>query len=77
MQFCNSSMFCYALLYVHSGFAIILMGRRELVTLLNLSSWCLVNVVWLFLPVSWVCLQFVVVVIFTYYEGVGLVCVNE
>ena len=31
--FCNYSMFCYALLYVHSSFAIILMGIRELVAL--------------------------------------------
>ena len=36
------SMFCCTLLYVHSSFAIILMGKRELVTLLSLSSWCLV-----------------------------------
>ena len=32
--------FCL-LLYVHSSFAIILMGRRELVALFSLSSWCL------------------------------------
>ena len=31
----------YMLLYVHSSIAIILMGKRELVALLNLSSWCL------------------------------------
>ena len=37
--FCNCSMFCCALLYDHSSFAIILMGR-ELVALLSLSSWC-------------------------------------
>ena len=43
-------------------FAIILMGKRELVALLSLSSWCLVIVVWLFLAVSWVCLRFVIVV---------------
>ena len=36
---------------------IILMGKRELVALLSLSSWCLVIVVWLFLAVPWVCLQ--------------------
>ena len=59
---CNCSMFCYTLLYVHSSFAIILMGKRELVALLCLSSWCLVIVVWLFLAVPWVCLQFVIVV---------------
>ena len=38
----NCSMFCCTLLYIHSSFAIILMGKRELVALLNLSSWCLV-----------------------------------
>ena len=47
--FCYCSMFCCALLYVHSSFAIILMGKRELVALLSLSSCCLVFVVWLFL----------------------------
>ena len=59
---CNCSMFCCMLLYVHSSFAIILMWNRELVALLGLSSWCLVMVVWLFLVVPWVCLQFVIVV---------------
>ena len=53
-------MFCFTLLYVHSSVAIILMGKRELVALLNLSSWCLVER--LFLAVPWVCLQFVIVV---------------
>ena len=33
-----------------------------MVTLLSLSSWCLVNVAWLFLVVLRVCLQFVIVV---------------
>ena len=55
-------MFCCMLLYVYFSFAIILMGKRELVALLGLSSWCLVMVVWLFLGVPWVCLQFVIVV---------------
>ena len=54
-------MFCCTLLYVPSSFAIILMEKRELVALLSLSSWCLVIVVWLFLAVPWVCLQFVIV----------------
>ena len=62
MGVCNRSMFCCTLLYVPSSFAIILMGKRELVALLSLSSWCLVIVVWLFLAVPWVCLQFVNVV---------------
>ena len=35
--------------------------ERELAALLSLSSWCLVIVVWLFLSVPWVCLQFVIV----------------
>ena len=53
-------MFCCMLLYVPSSFAIILIGKRELVALLSLSSWCLVSR--LFLEVPWVCLQFVIVV---------------
>ena len=59
---CNCSMFCCTLPYVHSSIAIILMGKRELIVLLNLSSWCLVMVVWLFLAVPRGCLQFVIVV---------------
>ena len=55
-------MFCCTLLYVHSSIAIILMGKRELIALLNLSSWCLVMVERLFLAVPWDCLQFVIVV---------------
>ena len=50
------------LLYVHSSIAIILMGKRELVALLNLSSWCLVMVERLFLAVPRGCLRFVIVV---------------
>ena len=49
-----------ALLYVHSSFASRL--GRELVALFGLFSWCLVRVVWLFLVVTRVCLQFVIVV---------------
>ena len=55
-------MFCSTLLYVHSSIAIILMGKRELVALLNVSSRCLVMVERLFLAVSWSCLRFVIVV---------------
>ena len=55
-------MFCCTLLYVHSSIAIILMGKRELVALLNLSSWCFVVVMGLFLLVPWGCLRFVIVV---------------
>ena len=62
MGVCNCSMFCCMLLYVHSSIAIILMGKRELVDLLNLSSWCLVMVERLFLAAPWGCLRFVIVV---------------
>ena len=62
MGVCNCSMFCCTLHYVHSSIAIILMGKRELIALLNLSSWCLVMVERLFLAVPWGCLQFVIVV---------------
>ena len=59
---CNCSRFCCTLLYVHSSIAIILMGKRELIAFLNLSSWCLVMVERLFLVVPRGCLQFVIVV---------------
>ena len=62
MEVCNCSMFSCTLLYVHSSIAIILMGKRELIALLNLSSWCLVMVERLFLAVPRDCLQFVIVV---------------
>ena len=42
------------------------MGKREpvaLLSLLSLSSWYLVIVVWLFLGVAWVCLLSVIVVL--------------
>ena len=55
-------MFCCTLLYIHSSIAIILMGKRELIALLNLSSWCLVMVELLFLAVQRGYLQFVIVV---------------
>ena len=53
------SLYCYALLCVHSSFAIILKRKRKLVALLFLSYRCsvTVNVQWLFLTVSWVGLQ--------------------
>ena len=62
MGVCDYSMFCCTLLYVHSSITIILMGKRELIALLNLSSWCLVVVERLILAVPWGCLQFVIVV---------------
>ena len=50
---------CFVMRYFMS---ILVMGKRELIALLSLSSWCRVIVVWLFLAVSCVCLQFVIVV---------------
>ena len=38
------------------------MGKREIIALLNLSSWCLMMVEWLFLAVPRGSLQFVIVV---------------
>ena len=52
---CGCSMFCCAMLYVQSGFEFILIGKRDLVAFLGLSSWCLVVVVWLSLAVSALC----------------------
>ena len=62
MGVCNCSMFNCTLLNVHSRIAIILMGKTELVALLNLSTWCLVMVERLFLAVPQGCLWFVIVV---------------
>ena len=45
---------------VHYFVAIFLMGKRGLVALLCLSSWCLLTVMWLFLRMPGVCLQFVI-----------------
>ena len=59
---CDCSMLCCMLLYVHSSIAIILMGKSELVALLNLSSWRLVMVEWPILAVPWGCLLFAIVV---------------
>ena len=59
---CNCSVFCCTLFYVHSSIAIILMGKRELVALLNWSSWCLLMFERLFLAVPRGCLRFMIVV---------------
>ena len=58
----NCSMFSCTLLYVHSSIAIILMGKKELIALLNLSSLCLVMVERLILAAPRGRLQFVIVV---------------
>ena len=54
----------YALLCVHSSFALILKRKGKLVALLLLSSRCIViiHILWLFLKVPWVGLQCVIVV---------------
>ena len=58
------SLFCYALLCVHSSFTIILKRKNKLVALLLMSYSCIVtiNVLVLFLAVPWVGLQCVIVV---------------
>ena len=54
--FCVWYLFCYAVLCVLSSFAIIQLGKRELVAFLMLSSGCHVAVIFLclVLTVSWV-----------------------
>ena len=48
--------------YLDLGRVVSRFGKRELIALLNLSSWCLVMVERLFLAVPRGCLQFVIVV---------------
>ena len=57
-------LFCFALLCVHSSFAIMLQRKRKLVALLLLSYRCIVTIndLWLFRMVPWVDLQCVIVV---------------
>ena len=57
-------LFCYALICVHSSFAIILEGKRKLVALLLLFYRRVdtINVLWFFHTVSWVGMQCVIVV---------------
>ena len=57
-------LFCYALLCVHSSFAVILKRKGKLIALLLLSYRCIVTiyVMWLFLVMPWVGLQCVIVV---------------
>ena len=58
------SLFCFALLCVHSSFAIILKRKRKLVALLLLSNRCIVTIngLLLFLTAQTVGLQLVIVV---------------
>ena len=65
--YCWSSVFefvCYALLCVHSSFAIILKRKRKLVALLLLSCRCIVtiNVLWPFIAVPWVGLRCLIII---------------
>ena len=59
---CNCYLFCCTLICVRSSIAIVFMWERELVALLNLSSWCLMMVERFFLAVPQGCLRFVIVV---------------
>ena len=69
------SLFCYALLCVHSSFATILKAKRKLVAMLLLFYRCIVtiNVLWLFITVPWVGLQCVIEV-YPYTHLFLLVC---
>ena len=69
-------MFYCTLLYVPSSIAYILMGKRELAALFNLSSWCLVMVGWLILTVPRVGLQFVIVVFPDHTRLLLLTCIK-
>ena len=57
------SLFCCTLLCVYSSFAIIIKRKRKLVALLLLSYRCIVtiNVLWLFLAMTWAGMQCVIV----------------
>ena len=57
-------LFCYALLCIDSSFPIILKRNKKLVALLLLSyrSSVTINVLWLFVNVPWVGLQYAIVV---------------
>ena len=64
---CIKSILCIYLVCITlcpSSFAVILTRKRELVSLLLLSFGCLVtvNVLWIFFTVTWVGLQFAIVV---------------
>ena len=63
MEVLRLSLFCYALLCVHSSFAVILKRKRKLVALL-LSYRCIVTikVLWLFFAVPRVDMQCVILV---------------
>ena len=54
---------CFVVRYFvfNTSFVIFLIAKRGLVALLCLSSWCPAIVVWLFLSMSRVCMQFVIV----------------
>ena len=70
----NCPMFCCKLLCVGSSIAIILMGKRELIALLNLSSWCPVMVERLFLAVPQGFLRFVIAVFPDHTHLLFLIC---
>ena len=59
MGVCN--VLCFVVRYFVSILALQSMGKRELVALLDLSSWCLVMVERLFLAEPQGCLWFVIV----------------
>ena len=72
-------LFCYALVCVHSSFAIILKKKIKSVALLLLSYRCIVtiHVLWLFLSVPWIGLRCVIVVVPDHTHLLFLPATNE
>ena len=72
------SLYCYALLCVHSSFAIIMKRKRKPVALLLLSYRCIftVNVLWLLLTVPWYGLQCVIVVFPDHTHFLGFMAIS-
>ena len=68
------SLFCYALLCVHSSLVIILKRKRKLAALLLLSYRCIVIIIvlWLFLTVPWVGLQYAIVLFPGHFDTINL-----
>ena len=70
------SLFCYALLCVHFSFAIILKNRNSrLLCYCCLADIITINVLWLFLTVRWVGLQYVIVVFTDHTHMLCICCV--
>ena len=79
MGFLFCSLFWYAFIWVLSGFAIILTRTRQLVAMLLLffRYLVIVNALWIFLMVTWVGLQFVIVVFPDHTQLLFIPCLRQ